>query len=127
MANQNRRQTAQAAELERLRTELATLRRATGWIDPAYSSALVDLAEVACLDLRRPDDLGGNITTNGAASRPPSYSTRAMNALWYERRKQRLAAVELRKKLRVIVDDDHDPEDGLQGTQRNMVKTRRSA
>lgn len=127
MANQHRRQAAKDAEILRLQTELATLRRVVGWIDPAYASALIDLAELAMLDLRRPDDLGGPVTTNGAASRPPAYSHRAYNALKYDRLKQRERAVLLRKKLRVIVDDDHDPEDGLQGTQVTSLNGRRSA
>lgn len=110
MANLTKRIHEKDQKIATLEAELANMRRVVGWIDPSYAAALVDLADVATLDLRRPDDLGGPVTTNGAASRPPAYSWRAYRKLVNHRAWQRKEAVRLRQYLRQLVDGDEGPD-----------------
>lgn len=104
----SRRREAQA------RQDLQNLQRITGWIDPAYAAALCDAQELAMIAIRRPDDLGGQITTNGASSRPPSYVPRMYDALRKQRVWQRREATRIRQLIRHIVDQDTDPEDSAE-------------
>jgi hypothetical protein len=127
VADARRRIDSLRTQLDQSRAECALLRSVVGWIDPEYSAALVALAELALLDLRRPEDLGGPVNTGTPGSRPPAYNHAAYSALKHDRFLQRKRATELRAKLRFIVDQDTDPEDGhlhpLQVTLPNVPQT----
>lgn len=105
MSNTKRDKDRLRARLERAEEELEVRRRATGWIDTAYLSVIVDLHDLATHPLRRPTDLGGPINTGHATSRPPSpQPNNAYELLRRERASQRLAASLLQAKYRRLVD-----------------------
>jgi len=101
------RDTARAERDEALQ-QLEDLRAITGWIEPAYAKALRDHAELAPNAIRR---ISAGV--NGIPeSRPPSYDARAYNDLRRQKEFQRRQAEYLRRRLRHLVDGDHDPDDG---------------
>lgn len=94
-----------------LQTELDDLHRVVGWLDPAYSAILVELAELAIHPVRRPTDLGRPIMVGHAESRPPvvlsTRENRAYDLLRKERLDQRQRSHRLRLRYRRLVDGAH--------------------
>jgi hypothetical protein len=111
MADLKRRNESLRTQLEQAHAECALLRSVVGWIDPAYAQALIDAADLALLGIRRPDDLGGTITTSSSSTRTPSYTPKAYDILRKQRVVQRREAEKIRRRIRWIVDQDSDPED----------------
>lgn len=100
-----RRQLASARnERDRLRQENAALRNIIGDIPIEYAHAYSAMCDLAYHGFRRPDDLGGNITTSHATSRPPTYSPAAYHQRNEERRALRLRAHRLEGMVDRIVD-----------------------
>ena len=99
MGDLRRERDAARRERDQLRRENADLRAILGDIDPAYATAYRDLCDLALHGLRRPDDLGGPITTGHAASKPPEYHPAAYDRRNQERRLQRARAAEIRRLL----------------------------
>lgn len=77
-----------------------------GDIDPGYAQAFADLCDLAIHGLRRPDDLGGPITTGHAESQPPRYHPAAYHHRNEERRIQRDRATRLRSIVEALTDDN---------------------
>jgi hypothetical protein len=94
-----------------LQAELDNMHAVVGWLDPRYTAALRELADLAIHGVRRPADLGGPIITNHAASRPPCpQPNKAYDLLRKDRVDQRRRAAELERRTRRIVDGDHEDE-----------------
>jgi hypothetical protein len=107
LSDLSRRLASVRAERDRLAKQLNDLQAVVGLIDPAYSEALRDHAELAQATVRR--ERSG--VTSSPSSRPPDYEARAYDDLRRQRVWQRGQAVKLRQRLRQLVDNDTDPPD----------------
>lgn len=100
-----RRQLASARnERDSLRTENAALRNIIGDVPIEYALAYSALCDLAYHGFRRPDDLGGTITTSHASSRAPTYSPAAYHQRNEERRALRHRATRLEGMVERIVE-----------------------
>lgn len=98
-------------QVRTLQQELEAFRHLNGSLHPDYVLVMADITHAAYYGVRRPADYGGTLSGAHMESQEPRHDTQAYKLLVGVQSAQSKAALDLRKRLSIIVDGESPPKE----------------